>query len=74
MNEAELLLTALAEMSTRQIAEAMESQGLEQNKIPAVKGGQIAKNAKLELESKTGQKVITGGNFLRQEKESKKLK
>ena len=74
MNEAELLLTALAEMSTRQIAEAMESQGLEQNKISAVEGGAIAKKTRMELESKTGKKVVTNSNFLPPKKEPKKLK
>jgi DNA-damage-inducible protein D len=64
MSEAELIFTALAEISTRQIAETMEARGLEENKIPAKKGGQIAKNARQELESKTGKKVITGENFL----------
>ena len=64
MNEAELILTALAELSTRQIAESMETKGLAQNKIPAKKGGQVAKNARKELESKTGKSVITGENFL----------
>jgi hypothetical protein len=64
MNEAELILTALAELSTRQIAESMETKGLTQNKIPAKKGGQVAKNARKELESKTGKSVITGENFL----------
>lgn len=65
MNEAELILTALAELSTRQIAESMEAQGLDQNKVPAKKGGQVAKNARKELESKTGKSVVTGGNFLK---------
>ena len=64
MNEAELILTALAELSTRQIAESAKAQGLEQNKIPAKKGGQIAKNARKELEEKTGKRVISGENFL----------
>ncbi len=68
MNEAELLLTALAEMSTRQIAESIGAKGLNQNKIPAQKGGQIAKNTKLELESKTGQKVVDNSNFLKNNK------
>jgi DNA-damage-inducible protein D len=65
MSEAELIFTALAEMSTRQIAHADEAKGLEQNKIASKKGGSIAKNAKLELESKTGQKVITSQNYLK---------
>jgi DNA-damage-inducible protein D len=73
MTEAELLFTALAELSTRKIAENMETVGLEENKIPAKKGGQIAKNAKLELEEKTKQAVVSKQNFLPTSK-SKKLK
>lgn len=68
MNEAELILTALAELSSRQIAESMEAEGIDQNKIPAKKGGQVAKNARKELESKTGKNVVTGENFLRTKK------
>lgn len=63
MTDAELVFTALAELSTRQIAETMEAKGLEENKIPAKKGGRIAKNARLELEEKTGKKVVSGKNF-----------
>ena len=71
MNEAELILTALAELSTRQIAESMKAKGLEQNKIPAKKGGQVAKNARKELESKTGKSVVSGENFLPPKKQVK---
>lgn len=63
MTDAELVFTALAELSTRQIAETMKAKGLEENKIPAKKGGQVAKNARLELEQKTGKKVVSGNNF-----------
>ena len=63
MSDAELVFTALAELSTRQIAETMETRGLEENKIPAKKGGQVAKNARLELEQKTGRKVVDSNNF-----------
>lgn len=63
MTGAELVFTALAELSTRQIAETVEARGLEENKIPARKGGRIAKNARLELEEKTGKKVVSGNNF-----------
>lgn len=66
MTDAELVFTALAELSTRQIAETMRSEGLEENKLPAHKGGKIAKNARLELEQKTGKKVISGSNYLSQ--------
>lgn len=68
MSEAELIFTALAELSTRQIAENMRTQGLEQNKIPAKKGGKIAKDARKALEEKTGKSVITGENFLPKKK------
>ena len=64
MSEAELLFTALAELSTRQIAEADEAKGLQENATAGKQGGQIANNAKKELEAKTGKKVVTKDNFL----------
>jgi DNA-damage-inducible protein D len=64
MSEAELIFTALAELSTRQIAETEEAKGLIANAEAGKKGGTIAKNARLALEEKTGQKVVTGDNFL----------
>jgi len=64
MNEAELIFTALAELSTRQIAESINATGMNENKVAGKKGGAIAKRAKRELESKTGKKVVTGENFL----------
>jgi DNA-damage-inducible protein D len=64
MSEAELIFTALAELSTRQIAESDEAKGLIENAKASKKGGSIAKNAKLELEQKTGRNVVTGENFL----------
>nr|MBI5455630.1 hypothetical protein [Candidatus Levybacteria bacterium] len=64
MSEAELIFTALAELSTRQIAEQAQVEGLEENKVPAKKGGKIAKDARNALEAKTGKSVITGENFL----------
>ncbi|MDQ1284319.1 MAG: hypothetical protein QG620_667 [Patescibacteria group bacterium] len=63
MTDAELIFTALAELSTREIAEVSEAKGLEENKIPAEKGGRVARNARLELEQKTGKKVVSGKNF-----------
>ena len=74
MTDAELVFTALAELSTRQIAETVGSKGLEGNKPPARKGGRVAKNARKELESKTGKKVVSGENYLQPPKTSKKLK
>ena len=62
MSEAELIFTALAELSTRQIAESVDATGMMENKVAAKTGGRIAKKARLELESKTGRKVVTGDN------------
>ena len=64
MSEAELIFTALAELSTRQIAETNTATGMTENKTAAKTGGKIAKRARLELEAKTGKKVVTGENYL----------
>ena len=66
MSEAELIFTALAELSTRQIAETEAAVGLPANKKAAKTGGKIAQRARVELESKTGRKVVTGENYLPQ--------
>lgn len=73
MSEAELIFTALAELSTRQIAETMNATGMEENKLAGKKGGRIAKKARLELEDQTGKKVITKNNFLATQPNAKKL-
>jgi hypothetical protein len=64
MSEAELIFTALAELSTRQIAENSDATGMEENESAAKTGGRIAKRARLELESKTGKAVVSGENYL----------
>ncbi len=73
MNEAELIFTALAELSTRQIAETMEAIGMKENTIAGKTGGEIAKKAKLELERKTGKKVISSDNYLYSKKSAQVL-
>ncbi|OGD55631.1 antirepressor [Candidatus Beckwithbacteria bacterium RIFCSPHIGHO2_12_FULL_47_17] len=74
MSEAELIFTALAELSTRQIAETVKAKGLIANKLPAHRGGRIAKHARLELEQKTGKTVVTRSNFLGSGEERKRLR
>ncbi len=64
MSEAELIFTALAELSTRQIAEQAQTEGLKENKGPAKKGGKIARDARKALEEKSGKSVISDENFL----------
>ncbi|MBU1178651.1 hypothetical protein KJ903_05590 [Patescibacteria group bacterium] len=74
MNEAELIFTALAEMSTREIAESMKAKGMEKNKIAGKKGGGISRKARVELEEKTNKKVVSGGNFLENRTKKKKFR
>ena len=64
MSEAELIFTALAELSTRQIAESMDATGMNENEAAAKTGGGIAKKARLELEGKTGKRVVSAENYL----------
>ena len=64
MSEAELIFTALAELSTRQIAENTQATGLPANKTAAQAGGGIAKRARLQLEAQTGRSVVSGDNYL----------
>jgi DNA-damage-inducible protein D len=73
MSEAELIFTALAELSTRQVAETMQAEGMNENKIAGKTGGGIAKNARIELENKTGKKVVTTDNYLSSVEQPKKF-
>lgn len=66
MNDAELIFTALAELSTREIAVTEKAKGFVENIDPAQKGGKIAKDARKQLEKKTGKSVVNGENFLPQ--------
>ena len=64
MSEAELIFTALAELSTRQIAESVDASGMDENKSAAQIGGRIARQARNQLESQTSKSVITDANYL----------
>lgn len=64
MDDLELIFTMLGEASTTKIAKAKDSRGLEENKISARQGGEVAGNARKELESKTGESVLSEDNFL----------
>lgn len=74
MSEGELIFTALAELSTRQIAESEKAKGLNENAKAGRKGGAVAKNARKELEEQTGKSVITGENFLPPKISKKQIK
>lgn len=73
MSEAELIFTALAELSTRQVAENMEATGITENKKAARRGGNVARVAKEKFEEETGQSVITDENYLPKKNKRRKI-
>lgn len=64
MDDLELIFTMLGEAATTRIAKVKDVNGLEENKIAAQQGGEVAGNARRELELKTGESVVTDENFL----------
>ncbi|MDP3957718.1 MAG: BRO family protein [bacterium] len=76
MTNLELVLNMLAETATTEISETREPKNLDENKVVAREGGSVAGNARKQIESKTGRKVITRQNakILRSKQEQKKLK
>jgi len=59
MTNTELILNMLAEASTKDIPAAVEPQNFEESKNVAQQGGNVARVALKELESKTGKKVVS---------------
>lgn len=62
MTNTELILNMLAEASTKEISGVIKPENFEGNKEVAQQGGNVAHVALKELESKTGQKVVTSLN------------
>lgn len=62
MTNTELILNMLAEVSTKDISEAVQPKNFDGNKKVAKQGGNVAKVAREELEAKTGKKVVTSLN------------
>ncbi len=62
MTNMELVLNMLAEVSTTEISKGKNPQTLKENIDIAKEGGSVAKNARLEIESKTGNKIVTRKN------------
>ena len=77
MDDLELIFTMLGEAATTRITKTKDAVGLEENRIAARQGGEVAGNARKELEQKTGESVLTDENFLdtpeRLKKKRKKL-
>ncbi|MFA5388569.1 MAG: Bro-N domain-containing protein [Candidatus Omnitrophota bacterium] len=72
MNDLELIFSMLGEASTKEITMNKNAQGFIENKQAAQEGGAVAGNARKELERKSGKKVLTRKNYLK-ETQSKKL-
>ncbi len=73
MTDLELIFSMLGEASTTEIVKTQNPKGFIQNHKAAKQGGAVAGNARRELESKTGKKIISKDNFLPEEKKAKEL-
>ncbi len=62
MTNRELVLNMLAELSTKDISEARNPETFGEHAEVARQGGEIARNARTELEAKTGKPVVTSLN------------
>ena len=75
MNDLELIFSMLGEASTTAIVKSQNPKGFAENKKVAKQGGDVAGNARKELEIKTGEKVVSTTNYkVLEEKKQKKLK
>lgn len=71
MNDLELLFSQLGEAATTEIARADDAQGMNENMSTANRGGAVAGNARKQLETETGRRVISKNNFLQNDKRKK---
>lgn len=62
MTNKELVLNMLAELSTKEISESKQPSSFDEHKQVAHDGGEIARNARIELEAKTGKAVVSNLN------------
>ncbi|MCX6238926.1 MAG: Bro-N domain-containing protein [Bacteroidia bacterium] len=74
MTDLELIFSMLGEASTTAIVKTKNPKGFIQNKVVAKQGGKIAGDARKALELKTGEKVVSEGNYLPEAQQIKELK
>ncbi len=72
MTDLELIFSMLGEASTTAIVKTQNPIGFKENQKVAKQGGAVAGNARKELESKTGQKVVSNQNYLPETKRIRK--
>ncbi len=66
MSDLELIFNMLGEASSTEITREKDAQGFEENQASARAGGEVAGNARQDLEKRSGKKVITRKNYLKQ--------
>lgn len=74
MNDLELIFNMLGEASTTEIAKNKNATGFEENKTVAKQGGSVAGKARKDLEQKSGKKISSKENYLRNQEKLKRLK
>jgi hypothetical protein len=62
MTNKELIMSMLAELSTKEISEAVQPQTLDEHEDVAKRGGGVAKQARLKLEAETGKQLVSPQN------------
>ena len=72
MTDWELIFSMLGEKATTDITIAKDAMGFPKLKSTAKEGGDVAKNARKELERKTGKSIVSNENYLHLEEEKKK--
>lgn len=73
MNDLELIFSMLGEASTTAIVKTQNPKGFIQNQKAAKQGGAVAGKARRDLETKTGQKVVSSENYLPEPKKNKQI-
>ena len=73
MTDLELIFSMLGEAATTEIARQTDAQGFPPNRKAAVEGGTVAGNARRELETKSGRKVVSRENYLEAPESKKRL-
>jgi DNA-damage-inducible protein D len=73
MNDLELIFSMLGEASTTAIVKTRNPKGFVENKVAAKQGGSVAGKARRDLETKTGQKIVSSENYLPATKKIKQL-
>ncbi len=64
MTNLELIFSMLGEAATTEISRVQDTQGFDENRTAANKGGKIAGDARKELEDETGKKIVSDDNYL----------